>query len=76
VKVDGTDANDAYLKATEKYAIRGMPTVIFIDAKGREVPQRIEGAIEADEMLEKLSAVDGACDAPKLPAAVACASRW
>jgi thioredoxin:protein disulfide reductase len=76
VKVDGTDGDDAYVKATEKYGIVGMPTVIFIDGKGREVPERITGAIEADEMLEKLSAVDGACEAPKLPSAVACATRW
>lgn len=76
VKVDGTDGSDAFVKVTEKYGIVGMPTVIFIDGKGREVPERITGAIEADEMLEKLSAVDDACEAPKLPAAVACATRW
>ena len=37
-----------------------MPTVIFIDPRGREVPERVTGAISADEMIGKLRAVERA----------------
>jgi hypothetical protein len=48
-----------------------MPTVIFIDSSGREVPQRITGAVEGDEMLKFLESVDRTCGA-----AIACVARW
>jgi thiol:disulfide interchange protein DsbD len=90
LKLDGSDGSDAFQKLSEKYGIVGMPTVIFIDPHGREVPERVTGAIPGDEMLEALRRVDGACEkpaaerpkpdplAPALPTApiVACASRW
>jgi thiol:disulfide interchange protein DsbD len=81
VKLDGTDGSDAFQALTEKYGIVGMPTVVFIDPRGREVPARVTGAISADEMIGKLRAVDGACEnapAPARPAAgaLACAARW
>jgi thiol:disulfide interchange protein DsbD len=41
-----------------------MPTVVFIDARGREVPLRVTAAIEPAEMLHVLERVDAACDAP------------
>jgi thiol:disulfide interchange protein DsbD len=60
-----------------------MPTVIFLDAHGREVPDRVIGAVSAEEMVERLRAVDGACDRRAAPAAgagapvtMACAVRW
>jgi thiol:disulfide interchange protein DsbD len=80
VKLDGTDQDDAFVEIAERFRVPGMPTVIFIDAKGREVPDRVMGAIPADEMIERLRGVDRACDAPRaapFPAgAVACAARW
>lgn len=84
VKLDGTDGSDAFVAVADKYGIVGMPTVIFIDPRGREVPERVTAAIEAPEMLEALRRVDEACDArgPAAPAAlpaapvVACAARW
>jgi thiol:disulfide interchange protein DsbD len=78
VKLDGTESTPAFDAATEKYRIAGMPTVIFIDPRGREVPERIMGAIGAEEMVAKLRAVEGAC-AQKTPAtagALACVARW
>ena len=57
----------------------GMPTVVFLDARGREVPDRVIGAIGADEMLERLRAVETACEKPVPVAtggALACAARW
>ena len=86
VKLDGTDGSDAFNALAEKYGVVGMPTVIFIDPRGREVPDRVMGAITAGEMVQKLRAVDRACEgkpSPATPAAVqgeqvamACASRW
>ena len=72
VKVDGTDDTPEFQALTAKYGIVGMPTVLFIDARGREVPARITGAIDADEMLRWLRSVNEACS----PAVVACAARW
>jgi thiol:disulfide interchange protein DsbD len=88
VKLDGTDADDAFTALAERFGVVGMPTVIFLDRRGREVPDRVIGAIGADEMVKRLKGVDGACE--KLSAlpdaapadkkagavAVACATRW
>lgn len=85
VKLDGTDASDAFTAVAERYGVVGMPTVIFLDGRGREVPERVMGAIEAPEMIDRLRAVDGACEKPHpkpaaeggAPAvAMACAVRW
>ena len=86
VKLDGTDGSEAFQALTEKYGIVGMPTVVFIDPRGREVPRRVTSAISADEMIETLRGVDAACEghagavAPAAagapPVAVACAPRW
>jgi thiol:disulfide interchange protein DsbD len=76
VKADGTESTDEFLALADKYGVVGMPTVVFIDSKGREVRDRIIGAIDADEMLERLAAVDDACGAPVPAGALACAARW
>jgi thiol:disulfide interchange protein DsbD len=86
VKVDGTDDTPEFQALTAKYGVVGMPTVIFIDPRGREVPVRVTAAIEAPEMVKALRAVDAACEGPG-PARVApdpaagaalaaCAARW
>src|SRR6266511_1202955 len=72
VKVDGTDDTPAFQALTEKYGIVGMPTVIFVDGRGREVPLRVTAAIDAEEMVRWLQAVDAACASPR----VACVPRW
>jgi len=76
VKVDGTEATDAITAVQEKYDVKGMPTVILIDSKGRELRERVESAVEAEEMLKRLEAVDGSCDRPAPKGALACAARW
>ncbi|HYD41664.1 MAG TPA: cytochrome c biogenesis protein CcdA [Anaeromyxobacter sp.] len=85
VKIDGTEYTDTFdAIAAKKYAVPGLPTVIFLDARGREAPQRVLGAVDPEEMIEALRTVDGACeDAPEPPppprvpgAVVACAVRW
>jgi thiol:disulfide interchange protein DsbD len=88
VKVDGTDDTPAFQALTAKYGIVGMPTVVFIDARGREVPLRVTAAVDGPEMLQALRGVDVACREPAAarpdplaPAApgvalAACAPRW
>jgi thioredoxin:protein disulfide reductase len=58
VKVDGTDSTDAVAAIQERYAVQGMPTVVFIDSRGREVKDRVIGAVDAEEMLQRLQAVE------------------
>jgi thiol:disulfide interchange protein DsbD len=89
VKVDGTDDTPEFQALLEKYGVVGMPTVLFIDGHGREVPLRVTSAIQAPEMLKTLGAVEAACAgaiparaadplAPQRPgsAVVPCAARW
>jgi len=76
VKADGTDSSDAFMALADKYGVVGMPTVVFIDGQGREVRERIIGAVDAEEMLRRLRAVDDACGAPVPAGALACAARW
>ena len=71
LKMDGSQDTEAFQKIFDKYGVVGMPTVIFIDSTGREVPQRITGAVEADEMLKYLESVDRTCSP-----AIACVTRW
>ncbi|HEU4385453.1 MAG TPA: cytochrome c biogenesis protein CcdA [Anaeromyxobacteraceae bacterium] len=71
LKMDGTQDSDAFQRVFDKYRVVGMPTVIFIDSKGREVPQRVTAAISGEEMLKYLQSVDVTCT-PVL----ACAARW
>jgi thiol:disulfide interchange protein DsbD len=72
LKIDATEETAAVAAAFEKYRVVGMPTVIFIDSQGREMPARITGAVPGEEMRRWLSAVDQACALP----VVACATRW
>ncbi len=72
VKVDGTDDTPEFQALVAKYGVVGMPTVLFIDGRGREVPARLTGAVDADEMLRWMKSVDQACTPP----VVACAARW
>ena len=57
VKVDGTEERPDIQAIQERYQVQGMPTVVFIDSAGRQHPERIIGAVGAEEMLQRLSAV-------------------
>ena len=57
VKVDGTETTDAIAAIQERYQVQGMPTVVFIDSSGHQVADRVIGAVDADEMLQRLRAV-------------------
>jgi thiol:disulfide interchange protein DsbD len=71
LKMDGSTDDDAFQRAFEKYKVVGMPTVVLIDSRGRELPERITAAVDASEMLVRLRAVDAACTP-----ALACVARW
>jgi len=71
LKMDGSTDDDAFQRVFEKYRVVGMPTVVLIDSRGRELPERITAAVDAGEMLKRLRAVDGACTP-----ALACVARW
>jgi thioredoxin:protein disulfide reductase len=72
LKIDATEETPAVTAAWEKYGILGMPTVLFIDSRGRELPAdaRVTSAIRGPEMLSKLRAVESPC------ALATCVSRW
>ncbi len=56
-KVDMTKSlSETTEKVREKFKIRGMPTLIFVNSEGEEV-QRITGFINADEFLKIISTV-------------------
>jgi thiol:disulfide interchange protein DsbD len=90
LKLDGTNDSPAFNAQVERFGVSGMPTVIFLDGRGREVPDRVMGAIPAAEMLDHLRGVDRACPAAAggavatapaqagadAPAAMACMARW
>jgi thiol:disulfide interchange protein DsbD len=73
LKLDGTDDSPAFQALVAKYAVVGMPTVVFVDGRGRESPARVVGTVSVDEMLKTMEATEAACDKPT---AVACATRW
>jgi thiol:disulfide interchange protein DsbD len=58
-------------QAMEKYGVISQPTVVLIDGRGRELPERITAVIDGPEMLRRLQAVDRACTP-----LVACMARW
>jgi thiol:disulfide interchange protein DsbD len=72
LKIDATEETPPVTAAWEKYGILGMPTVVFIDSRGRELPakDRVAAAIEPAEMLARLRAVDSPCSG------AVCVSRW
>jgi thiol:disulfide interchange protein DsbD len=57
VKVDGTEDRPEIQAIQERYRVAGMPTVVFIDSDGGELPDRVIGAVDAAEMLQRLRAV-------------------
>jgi thiol:disulfide interchange protein DsbD len=59
VKADLTAAEDATTKAlTKQYAILGVPTIVFIDAKGNEIESaRLTGFEPADAFVKRAQSV-------------------
>lgn len=52
IKIDLTKKNK---EITEKYHIKGLPVVIFMNSKGEEIPElRVTGFMKHDEFLKKM----------------------
>ncbi len=72
-KMDDPKQAKAVDDAMAKYGIVGQPTVVFIDANGREPgTERVTAVIDGNEMLKRLRATEKACSDPK----VECLARW
>lgn len=59
LRVDATDMESPEVQSLlEQYDIIGLPTVLFLDGKGREIRQaRIEGAGDVEDFLQSLQVV-------------------
>jgi thioredoxin:protein disulfide reductase len=59
LRVDGSSKSDpAVQAAARKFAVKGFPTVIFIDRSGSEVASaRIVGFVDSQEMLKRIDSV-------------------
>lgn len=69
LKIDGSAASTAvssgeFDRVARSHGIEGLPTVLLIDASGREL-DRIEGVVSADEMLRRLRAAERSCRAAR-----------
>lgn len=64
LKVDVTDPdNEPTQAAAEKYAVMGIPTIVFLDRQGQEVKaSRIDGYASAKEFLSAIPAAKGSLD--------------
>lgn len=84
LKLDGTKDSDAFDALVDRFGVVGLPTVVLLDSHGREAPDRVLGAVDANEMLTHLRVADRACEGqtppPKKSAgpkvALACTVRW
>ncbi|MEZ0168251.1 protein-disulfide reductase DsbD [Microvirga sp. TS319] len=59
IRADVTDYNEASRDLMRRFGVVGPPTILFLDPKtGREIaPGRTIGTIDADDFLQKLTAV-------------------
>lgn len=67
VRLDGSEGSAAlvsgrYDRAAARWQVRGLPTVLVLDARGR-VLQRIEGVVGPREFLDRLDAAQRRCRA-------------
>jgi thiol:disulfide interchange protein DsbD len=66
VKVDVTRSGDAaYERALTRYAVKGVPTVIFLDAEGKErADLRLVGYLSPDKFLTRMAQVKLGSESP------------
>jgi thiol:disulfide interchange protein DsbD len=59
IKADLTNADDPHVQElTKRYGVVGVPTVVFIDSSGREMPQlRLTGVEKPDKFLARTQQV-------------------
>jgi thiol:disulfide interchange protein DsbD len=60
VKVDVTKGGNAYHEELlQKYAIKGVPTIVFLDAAGQELPHlRLVDYLPANQFLVQMRNLD------------------
>jgi thioredoxin:protein disulfide reductase len=59
LKADLTTADDSTAALAKRYAIVGVPTIVFIDSSGKEIDEaRLTGFEDADAFLGRIRAVD------------------
>jgi thiol:disulfide interchange protein DsbD len=55
VKVDLTRRNPEHEAVRRRFSVRGVPTVVFLDAQGREIPRlRVESYVEPSDFLNRM----------------------
>jgi thiol:disulfide interchange protein DsbD len=55
IKVDCTSPTEEIAALTEKYRVTGLPTVVFMDRKGKEIKDlRVTGFISPSEMIARM----------------------
>jgi len=58
LKVDATALDEPMQELFQRYAILGLPTVVFIDSDGRVLEaQRVTGFVEAPRFIELMRSV-------------------
>ena len=65
IRLDGSEGSAALASgrfdgAAERWQVRGLPTVLLLDPRGR-VLDRIEGVVDAGEFLERLRSAESRC---------------
>jgi thiol:disulfide interchange protein DsbD len=59
VKLDMTDDSDPAVEKTQKdYDVRGLPTLILIDSEGKEAKRFYGTAVEPEQLVEAMDAVN------------------
>jgi len=77
LKLDLTqvDSNSDGGRARERFKILGLPTIIFLDPTGREIPElRLEGFEKPDAFLNRMKKVGSRASAEGVPVATASSS--
>jgi thiol:disulfide interchange protein DsbD len=55
IKIDCTSPTEGIAALTEKYKVTGLPTVIFMDRKGKEIKDlRVTGFVSPSEMIARM----------------------
>ncbi|TMP36766.1 protein-disulfide reductase DsbD [Pseudoalteromonas rubra] len=58
LKLDLTESNDTTIEIMEAFTVFGLPSILFFDAQGNEVPElRVTGFLGADEFAAHLEKV-------------------
>jgi thiol:disulfide interchange protein DsbD len=58
LKLDLTETNETSIEIMEEYTVFGLPSILFFDKQGNEVPElRVTGFLDADDFAAHLQKV-------------------